>query len=293
MMGTDNIIKIKYVDWETKLSWERWDKILQSLFKLKIVSNYEKPDLVLSGCFGHNALQYDCMRIRLSSEDIIPDYRNFDYEIGFLLDQPEDRYLRLPHAFWGGGVNGSWDSNFFIEPFIKKNKIDFSGFMEREFCCRVVSNGDCEYREEFFRVLNSKKYVASGGKWDNNLADGKPVEDKIKFLKGYKFNLAFQNETFEGCVDEKIVDAWRAGCIPIFWGNPSIYKDFIKGSFINVYDFESIEAVCDYILKLEEDDEELYHILSSPLIENKLDVSKQFGDFVSAALMKGIVREFR
>jgi alpha(1,3/1,4) fucosyltransferase len=65
------------------------------------------------------------------------------------------------------------------------------------------------------------------------------------------------NNCVDGWVDQRMTDAMRAGCVPIFWGNPSIARDFNPKSFINAHDFKSDEALIDYILEVDRN-ESLY-----------------------------------
>jgi hypothetical protein len=44
-------------------------------------------------------------------------------------------------------------------------------------------------------------------------------DDKIEYLKQFKFNLCPENSDNNGYVTEKIFDAIKAGCIPIYWGS--------------------------------------------------------------------------
>lgn len=64
---------------------------------------------------------------------------------------------------------------------------------------------------------------------------------KREFLKDYKFSIAFENNSVKNYVTEKIIDAFMAGNIPIYWGCPNIAEYFNPDSFVNVHDYDSIE----------------------------------------------------
>ncbi|WP_232262536.1 glycosyltransferase family 10 domain-containing protein, partial [Helicobacter pylori] len=63
----------------------------------------------------------------------------------------------------------------------------------------------------------------------------------------YKFNLCFENSQGYGYVTEKILDAYFSHTIPIYWGSPSVAKDFNPKSFVNVHDFNNFDEAIDYI----------------------------------------------
>ncbi len=76
---------------------------------------------------------------------------------------------------------------------------------------------------------------------------GYKVENKSEFLSQYKFNLCFENSQGYGYVTEKILDAYFSHTIPIYWGSPSVAKDFNPKSFVNVHDFKNFDEATDYI----------------------------------------------
>ncbi len=87
--------------------------------------------------------------------------------------------------------------------------------------------------------------MAGGGAVKNTL--GYKVKNKNEFLSQYKFNLCFENSQGYGYVTEKILDAYFSHTIPIYWGSPSVAKDFNPKSFVNVHDFKNFDEAIDYI----------------------------------------------
>ena len=98
---------------------------------------------------------------------------------------------------------------------------------------------------------------------------------KLDFQSKCKFSLAFENSSAVGYTTEKIMHAYIANTIPIYWGNPEIENDFNKESFINCHNFESFDAVIDRVKEIDQNDELYESILSAPPFpENK--VPEQF-----------------
>ena len=255
------VIRCWFVDF-----WKGFDPYDNPIIKIlrkyyNVILDSEKPDFLFSSVFysenGMTALQYPCVRIFYTGENLIPDFNIYDYAIGFDYIDYGDRYLRWPlYMFYQED----------LELARKKHVLyDLDRFMNRDFCCRVVSSNNSEFRERMFKELNDRRYVASGGKCKNNLPGGKNVEEKAKFLSNYKFNLAMENTNSPGYVTEKIIQAWAAGCIPIYWGGGGkIGEEFNKDAFIDCDDFSTTKKMLEYLADLEHDRAALEKILSAP-----------------------------
>lgn len=240
-----------------------------------VILDAESPDFLFSSVFGSEkglaALQYSCVRIFCTGENLIPDFNVYDYAIGFDYIDYGDRYLRWPLY------------RFYEEDFeLAKKKhytYDMDRFMKRDFCCRVVSSEKNKFREQVFMDINERKFVASGGRCKNNLPEGNRVENKREFLTKYKFNLAMENADSPGYVTEKIVQAWAAGCIPIYWGGGGrIGEDFNKEAFIDCNDFATTAELIKYLEDLEQDRDALERILAVPIFleEPKEEILERF-----------------
>lgn len=138
-----------------------------------------------------------------------------------------------------------------------------------KFCCFVVSNFFGGPRNKFFKLLSQYKKVDSGGMYKNNIGGRLPKgKDVMKnFISQYKFMICFENDSTSGYTSEKLPQVWDAGTVPIYWGNPDITtQDFINPKcFINALDFKSLEELCDYVQKVDQDDELYLSYLSQPL----------------------------
>ena len=121
------------------------------------------------------------------------------------------------------------------------------------FRCGIYnSNGRANpCRELIFRKLSDYKKVNSGGRYLNNVDLPEGVSDKLEFQSKHKFAIAYENSSHPGYVTEKIVQAFAAKTIPIYWGDPRIKEVFNPKSFICAMDYKSID---DLILKVKEID---------------------------------------
>ena len=235
-------IKVNFVDFHGDLDKENNDfrDILRKHYDV-VVS--EQPDYLFYSVFGHEFIKYDCVRIFYTGECVVPDFNLCDYAIGFEQMTYGDRYIRVPlyqlfqyKAALQAAVERSTESS-----------------TERAFCSFVCSNDSgMGQRQQIFDLLSQYKKVDSGGRFLNNI--GGPVADKFEFDKKHKFSIAFENCIAEGYTTEKIIQAFAAGTIPIYLGNPSIVKEINPKAFVNCQDFSSLQEVVEHVIRIDTDD---------------------------------------
>jgi hypothetical protein len=153
---------------------------------------------------------------------------------------------------------------------------DLENFKSKQkFCCMVVSNPNAKERIEFFHKLSQYKQVDSGGRYLNNI--GGPVPNKPEFIKDYKFVISFENSSYPGYATEKIVQPMLVNSIPIYWGDPTVGRDFNTKSFININDFASVEEAIEYIIELDKNEEKYLELASQPWLHNN-KIEEEFLD---------------
>jgi hypothetical protein len=265
-------IKIDFSDF-----WGGFDKtnnyfynLLKDEFDVVITDN---PDYLFFSIFGNKHLNYKCKKIFYTGENIAPPLHYCDYSFSFdYLD--DQRNYRLPHYLLYDG---------YYE--LQRPKIIDESLAKRKFCNFVVSNNGCQERNNFYTELSKYKKVDSGGRFANNI--GYAVDNKVKFQSEYKFSIAFENNAYRpqhpGYTTEKIMEPMTVNSIPIYWGNPEIGKEFNTKSFINVYDFDSIDSVINYIEYLDNNDKKYLEMLNQPWFNdynipenNKIENIKSF-----------------
>lgn len=249
-------IKINFADF-----WDNLDKndnyftnCLKQYYDIEI-SN--EPDYLFCSVFGDSHLQYNCVKIFYTGENLCPDFNLVDYAIGFHQITFDDRYLRLPlYVMYSDACAKAADKHLFSdEHYLNKQK----------FCNYVISNSISDpARDEMIAVLNSYKPTDSGGRYKNNV--GGPVADKIAFEKEYKFTMCFENTSDIGYTTEKIMEAFAGDTIPIYWGNPEIAKEFNPAAFINCHDYADFHAVLEEVKKIDHDEKLFLSMVKSPIM---------------------------
>ena len=234
-------IKLKFIDFFSGFDKEQ-NEFLDVLQEYYPVVQCDDPDYVIYSGFGYEHLKYDCIRIFFTGECQTPDFNECDYAIGFDRLRFGDRYARIP-------LYNVFQYKDAYQTLKSRNSFSTEDIKGRGFCSFVVSN--CftkDKRDVFFEMLSKYKHVASGGRYKNNI--GGAVKDKYKFLGQYKFNIAFENCSHDGYVTEKIMEAFAAGVVPIYYGDPRIAEDFNPKAFINANDFSSFEAMIEKVKEI-------------------------------------------
>lgn len=244
----------------------------QSYF-FDLLGGYEKlelsddPELIFFSNFGTAHQKYNCFKIFFSSENERPNMYKCD--LALTSDYySSKRHFRLPlfvlylHHYQIDAIQ--------LNRGISREEI--KEWKKRKFCCFVVSNGKSKKRLEFFEFLTSQERIDSGGRFMNNI-DG-PVDNKLDFIRGYKFVIAFENSSFPGYVTEKILEPFLTNSIPIYWGDPLIQNDFHKDAFIKIEASSKYQDVYNLMKKIEESDELIFKALTS----QKLDPSLTYLD---------------
>ncbi len=176
------------------------------------------------------------------------NYRPFDWVDANLTFDHTTRYnnIRLPLFILNGGVE----------------KIRFKKHYNR-FCCYVASS-EQKHRNDFCKELSKYKDIDCGGKCLNNV--GGKVKDKISFQMNHKFAIAFENSGHPGYCTEKIVDAYKSNCVPIYWGSTTVKEDFNEETFICAHDFNNTTELIKYIKEVDNDPDLYDSFFTKPIL---------------------------
>lgn len=266
-------IRINFVDF--------WDDFVptESLFYQLLAQHYEielspTPDYIFCSVFGDEHLKYDCVKIFYTGENQFPDFNLYDYAIGFDRIGFGDRYFRLPICYLN-----RYQPDFRL----MEQKHLLPPPKKSDFCSFVYSNDRAsQVREMFFEKLSAYKPISSGGRYRNNI--GGPVDDKLAFEQRHKFSFAFENSTYPGYCTEKLVQAFAAQTVPIYWGDPTVAETFNTKAFVNCHDYGSWDEVIEAVIAIDTNPTLYAEMLATPAlkapdhdsIESKLTQLTQF-----------------
>ena len=80
----------------------------------------------------------------------------------------------------------------------------------------------------------------------------------------------FENSSTPGYTTEKILQAFAAQTVPIYWGDPRIGEEFSEASFINCMKYDSFEKVIKKVIELDNDDEQYTEYLKAPIFNDTI-----------------------
>ncbi|WP_379967858.1 glycosyltransferase family 10 domain-containing protein [Epilithonimonas sp. UC225_85] len=146
--------------------------------------------------------------------------KNHDLSLGFsFLD--DEKYLRFPlWILYMIPANASFEDiktliNSYNNPNHRLNK------NRQNFCSNISRADNNGIRKTIIDLLNPIETVKCAGSFLKNTNDlqEKFGDDKIEYLKTFKFNICPENSNTNGYVTEKLFEAIISGSIPIYWGS--------------------------------------------------------------------------
>lgn len=223
------------------------------------------PDFIFHEAHLVDVIKYQGVRIAVAGENVRTDFNISDYGIGFDPLIFLDRYLRFPlYFFYSGSLKA-------VE--VRQDSLangNIQSFFDRKFCNFLVSNGSAsEFRTQFFNLLSQYRPIDSGGRYLNNI--GAFVKDKSSWQKEYKFSLCFENSSTPGYLTEKLIQAYAAHTIPIYWGDPQAIgslkdgKGGINPNAIVWVDQKSPEQAVQQIMSLDSNANLYFEMFLQPL----------------------------
>jgi hypothetical protein len=140
----------------------------------------------------------------------------------------------------------------------------------------VISNGSSNERVSFLDKLENKMTVLYGGFYKNNIGgkiQGNFASDTLlNFYKNSKFVITMENTRIGYYITEKLINGFRAGIIPIYWGSQHISEHFNSKRFIILEDITegSINKVIDKMANMS--DEEYFQIVNEPIFNKDKNI---------------------
>jgi len=276
------IIKLNWIDsplWGKPDSRGYVTNKEETLYVKAIRKNYNiewtnKPDYLLCGHFGYEFSKYDCVKIFIPWEQIHPNLNAYDYAIVMITPYPNSKRIFNAHMCLNNiKMKESYDNIF------TRDKFSYDDLLQKQgFCSQLISNSYANpMRFDFFNRFATYKQIASGGKILNNI--GGPVDDKIEFIKKYKFTFAIEN--FRGARSEKLPEAFGAHTIPIYWGDPDIGDEYNTKAFVNFHDYGSIEKVLERVVEIDNNDALYLQMMHEPAFLHPKTYEEHFNDLAN------------
>jgi hypothetical protein len=237
----------------------------------------ENPDFLFFGDenFGTENLKYSrdkCIKIFHTGENRRPE--NYDCHYALSFDHN--------NSSWHYRLTGWSMTPFFYNkhPFFHIANAHNVRHEKTKFCVFIHRNPNCQVRNAVFSEVSKYKKVDSAGTLFNNTGFivGPEYDEKLDFIKNYKFVFAFENSSYPGYLTEKIMDAFYVNSVPLYWGSPTVDLDFNENSFINAGKFRTIQDLVNYIIEVDNNDELYEKIISQPKFKHGVIPSALFYD---------------
>jgi len=261
-----NKLKVAFLNFWPEIKDENiFLPILQKNFDVEITT--QNPDVIIHSIFGDTTqlCKYKCKKILFIGENKRPIGSNFS--ISFDPHTPTNYRLPL------------WQFYLLLRPELKDKlfgpKINYDNFDRT--CSFVVSNPNNFIRNAFFSQMSSSvMHVFSYGRYMTNnrglieVSIGKYWRDaKYEFMQKYKhrYAIAFENNVYPYYCTEKLMDAFLAGSLPIYYGDPKIKEDWNINAFINAN--KGTQYAVDLIKKQINDDSLFQEIYQQPIFTDE------------------------
>lgn len=225
-----------------------------------------EADFLFCDTFNFKHERFTGVKILFTGENHPVDLNNFDYCLTH--DKREnDRCMYFPYWLFGTLFYPMRRAALTApRPLLTADELRAQ---QRDFCAFVVRNAACRKRNRFATALLKRKHVNCGGPYMNNI--GRCVDDKVGFFSRHLFGISFENESSPGYLTEKVVDAFVARCIPIYWGDPTIADTFDPAAMVQASSFRSDQELIDHVVELSEDYGRMAEMLNrAPLLNPQL-----------------------
>ena len=164
----------------------------------------------------------------------------------------------------------------FYFPFIawcgpSPERIYIDNKVRTKFLAYIASN--CiKKRDKLFSLIKNKKDSAEAlGSCSNPNKTKSPGgwEGLESVYARYDFGFAMENHQVPGYITEKILNVFRGGAIPIYWGDSKTVKNYFNPkAYIDVGAFDSLEEAADYIVRLSQDKKRINSMRNEPMFKD-------------------------
>jgi Glycosyltransferase family 10 (fucosyltransferase) C-term len=133
------------------------------------------------------------------------------------------------------------------------------------------------------QIFGTPQYTSHSAEW----------QDNIPLYRQYRFCLVMENSIAPGYITEKILNAFLAGCIPIYYGPDDVFEVFNRNAFV-FYNVSNPSPALDRIRHLEENETAYLQVSREEpiLAHGNLTIDKYFSldDAVGNGTLKRKIR---
>ncbi|EKV55915.1 LPS biosynthesis related glycosyltransferase [Brachyspira hampsonii 30446] len=186
------------------------------------------------------------------------DYVDLSLSFERLDENKYQNYVRFPIWIFYN-FYGLLDNKDYTKDDIKKviDNINSAKSKKNKFASLVASHDATNIRTQMYDKISKIDNISCPGKLFHNDDTLKQDfnNDKIEYLRDFKFNICPENTISDGYITEKLFDAFKSGCIPIYNGDENIELDLVNKNALLFFkkDEDNTELIKE-IEKLHKDD---------------------------------------
>ena len=259
-------LRVHFVDF-----WNEF-KPAESFIYRSLLENFNlefdpvSPQLLVCANFGNSHMDYRSTKLYFTGENLAPDFNHFDFAMTCHKVRYGDRHLRWP--YWRSLENIS-------EDILNREPLKLTDWHSKKFCNYIYHNHLADpMRADFFKALSQVGFVDSLGRDMKNSEmeitprkNGDWRRGKIDAAKRFKFSICFENSHVDGYITEKLIDAYIAQTIPIYWGSHILEEGMNKDALILIHGRSDFPQAIEKIIQIENDPEKFQHMVNQPLFE--------------------------
>ena len=135
------------------------------------------------------------------------------------------------------------------------------------------------YREKYVEALQNYVPVNVFGQCNKKPCPRGTFDDchKVQSIS-HKFYIAFENSNCQDYITEKLWKALNMPVVPVVMGGGNYLRDAPPHSFIDVKNFEDVQALAEYLIFLDENDVSLFGNLKNKMAKSTFyNSGKVFG----------------
>lgn len=244
----------------------------------RVIDSPRRADIVLTSVFPHVGTAYPAKTVAIIWENHRPCYECYHWSLSCDFEDHGGRNVRLPQwtstLMWRdgvrqppiscGGAHGHEDS-LDIDVLMRRRE---GPRPARGRFCGFVARNPVAFRMAAAEALSAIAPVDLYGP-----ITGRPdPRSKFEILADHDFSLCFENSVHPGYHTEKVLHAWAAGTIPLYWGAESVGRDFNPAAFVNRIDFPDTESFVAHVRALAADPDRIEAMWREPILLDRPDL---------------------
>ncbi len=283
------MIKISFTDF-----WQGFNEenniitnILRDIFETEIViTRPRKADICFVTIYGPNhkkiIKRFPEKCFLFLGENVRPNSYDVRYSLSCDFNDYQKSNMRLPLWYleidWFNTNLGTIKVNEIEKKLLNPGNLTPDILSSRKDCITIFNNQEGTRMDMYKKLKNIMEVDSYGKPFNNWFPTYSDYKSKIIKMGNYKFNFCPENSLYPGYYTEKCFHAKLAGCVPIYFAEPHVEKDFRKESFINLYDFLDFNLLEKHLKEIKDDYAYIAKLINEPLLNEmpRLDEIKKF-----------------